>query len=71
MVDLHQVFAELRATVPDGPPDEVDFLFKHDNLPRPTPRLISNRVHFRKIARDYNGWHRVDHLALYVDEQAC
>ena len=71
MVDLHDVFAELRASVPDGPPDEADFLFKHDNLPMPPPRLTSDRVHFRKIARDYNGWHRVDNLALYVDEQAC
>lgn len=71
MVDLHQVFAELRVCVPDGPPDEVDFLFKHHNLPQPPPQLTSDRIHIRKIARDYNGWHRVDNLALYVDEQAC
>jgi hypothetical protein len=71
MIDLHQAFAGLRAAVPDGPPDEADFLFKHDNLPVPPPQLSSGRLHFRKIARDYNGWHRVDSLALYMDEQAC
>ena len=71
MVDLHDVFAELRSRVPDGPPDEADFLFKHDNLPSPPAQLSSDRIFFRKIARDYNGWHRVDNLALYVDEQAC
>jgi len=71
MVDLHDVFAELRSLVPDGPADEADFLFKHDNLPIPPARLTSSRVHIRKIARSYNGWHRVDNLALYVDEQAC
>jgi len=71
MVDLHHVFAELRTAVPDGPPDEADFLFKHENLPMVPPRLTSARVHLRKIARDYNGWHRVDNLALYVDELAC
>jgi len=71
MVDLHVVFAELRASVPDGPPDEADFLFKHDNLPAPPARLTSDRIFFRKIARDYNGCHRVDNLALYVDAQAC
>src|SRR5258708_22236164 len=71
MADLHQVFAELSKAVPDGPPDEADFLFTRDNLPEPPALLKSERVHFRKIARDYNGWHRVDHLALYVDEQAC
>jgi len=71
MADLHQLFAELRASVPDGPPDEADFLFKHDNLPMPPARLTSDRVHLRKIACNYNGWYRVDRLALYVDEQAC
>jgi hypothetical protein len=71
MVDLHQVFAELRQSVPDGPPDEVEFLFKHDNLPVPPARVTSDHVRFRKIARGYNGWHRVDSLALYVDEPAC
>lgn len=71
MGDLHQLFAELRASVPDGPPDEADFLFKHENLPMLPPQLRSDRIHFRKIARDYNGWHRVDHLALYVNEQTC
>jgi len=71
MLDLHEIFSELASTVPDGPADEVDFLFKHENLPMPPAVLTSKRVHFRKIARDYNGWHRVDHLALYVDERAC
>ena len=71
MLDLHQVFAELRSSVPESPPDEVDFLFSHDNLPMPPPQLSSTRIHFRKTTRDYNGWYRVDRLALYVDEQAC
>ncbi|HEY3254572.1 MAG TPA: hypothetical protein VGJ91_11510 [Polyangiaceae bacterium] len=57
--------------MPDGPADDAEFLFKHDNLPIPPPLLTSDRVHFRKILRAYNGWYRVDHLALYVAEQAC
>jgi len=71
MGDLHQLFAELRASVPEGPPDEADFLFKHENLPMLPPQLKSDRIHFRRLDRAYNGWHRVDGLALYVDEQAC
>ncbi len=55
MGDLHRLFSELRAAVPDGPPDEVDFLFKHENLPQVPPQLTSARVHLRKIARDYPG----------------
>ena len=70
-VELQQAFADLAAAVPDGPADEAEFLFTPDNLPQPPAELTSERVHFRKIARDYNGWHRVDHLALYVDEPAC
>lgn len=71
MVDLHQVFAELRAAVPEGPPGQVEFLFRHDNLPIPPSRLTSDRIHIRKIVRNYNGWHRVDNLAMYVDDAAC
>ncbi|HKQ71399.1 MAG TPA: hypothetical protein VJT73_18775 [Polyangiaceae bacterium] len=71
MVELEQFFADLARAVPDGPADEVEFLFERGNLPVLPLEFSSQRVHFRKIGRDYNGWYRVDHLALFVDERSC
>lgn len=71
MVELEQHYAALAAQVPDGPLDEAEFLFRRQSLPVPPPELDSSRVFFRKIARDYNGWHRVDCLALFVDERTA
>jgi len=71
MIELEHFLADLARAVPDGPPDEAEFLFARGNLPEPPPELSSERVHFRKIGRDYNGWHRVDSLALYLDERSC
>ncbi len=71
MIELEQHYAALAAQVPDGPPDEAEFLFRRESFPVPPAELKSSRVFFRKIARDYNGWHRVDHLALFVDERTA
>lgn len=68
MIELEQHYAALAAQLPDGPPDEAEFLFRQGALPAPPTELASRQIFFRKIARDYNGWHRVDRLALFVNE---
>jgi hypothetical protein len=67
MDDLGQLFGPLSAEVPDGPPGEVDFVFRRATLPSPPRTLVTHRLAIFKGQADYNGWYRVDRLLIYLD----
>lgn len=68
---LNQAFGELAAGVPDGPPGYPHFIFHAGTLPAPPASLTTDRLLFRKLHSDYNGWYRADALWLYLTPKKC
>ena len=69
--DLNRIFGAVAALVPDGPPGDPDFILHADILPVPPAALFTDRLLFRKIAHDYNGWHQADALWMYLSPTKC
>ncbi len=69
--ELSRIFGPVAALVPDGPPGSSDFLFHAGVLPIPPNLLSSDRILFRKLHHDYNGWQRADALWMYLSPQKC
>jgi hypothetical protein len=69
--ELSQIFGSLAAQVPDGPPGYPYFVFHAGVLPAPPASVCTDRILFRKATHDYNGWHRVDTLWMYLAPQKC
>lgn len=59
------------ARVPDGPPGYPHFTFRAGTLPVPPASLTTDRLLFRKLHHDYNGWYRADALYLYLTPEKC
>jgi hypothetical protein len=54
-----------------APPGEPDFVFHAGVLPVPPTVLTSDRIVFRKMTKNYNGWCRADALWMYLSPQTC
>lgn len=68
---LSEIFGDLAAQIPDGPPGHPHFVFHRDNLPEPPASLSTDRIFFRKLVKDYNGWYRADVLWMYLTSAKC
>jgi len=55
---------------PDDPSSK-DFVFHAGVLPAPPAALTTDRIVFRKLYHDYNGWYRADALWMYLTPQKC
>ncbi len=69
--ELEQIFGDLAARVPDGPPGHPYFIFHAGVLPVPPLSISTDRILFRKAKSDYNGWYRADALWMYLTPRKC
>jgi hypothetical protein len=69
--ELSRIYGPLTAQVPDGPPGHPEFTFHAGVLPEPPPTLSTDRILFRKLHHDYNGWYRADALWMYLRPKKC
>jgi len=53
--ELHRIFGDLTALVPDGPPGFADFVFHAGVLPVPPASLATDRMVIRKLTHSYNS----------------
>lgn len=63
---LEEIFGDLAARVPDGPPGHPHFIFHAGVLPPPPVTISTDRILFRKLHHDYNGCYRADALWMYL-----
>ena len=68
---LQSAFGEVALRVPDGPPGESDFIFRHETLPVPPARIETDRIVIEKGYHDYNGWYRADRLLMHVESDTA
>jgi hypothetical protein len=68
---LNRAFGEFAARVPDGPPGYPHVIFHAGTLPVPPASLTTDRLLFRKLHHNYNGWYRADALWLYLTPEKC
>lgn len=69
--ELSQIFGELAVSVPDGPPGHPHFIFHAGVLPVPPASISTDRILFRKLHHNYNGWYRADALWMYLTQRKC
>ena len=69
--ELSQIFGDLAAQVPDGPPGYPHFVFHAGVLPEPPASISTDRILFRKLTHNYNGWYRADALWMYLTAKKC
>ena len=69
--DLHDLFGGLAERVPDGPPGYPHVILHAGVLPAPPVSISTDRILFRKLYHEYNGWSRVDALWMYLSPSKC
>ncbi|MBK7929163.1 MAG: hypothetical protein IPJ98_17295 [Bryobacterales bacterium] len=68
---LEEIFGDLAAQVPDGPPDDAEFIFHTGVLPAPPSTISTDRILLYKAHHDYNGWYKADALWMYLTPRKC
>jgi hypothetical protein len=68
---LEEIFGDLAALVPDGPPGDPHFVFHAGVLRAPPVTISTDRILFRKLYHDYNGWYKADALWMYLTPRKC
>jgi hypothetical protein len=68
---LEEIFGDLAARVPDGPPGHPHFVFHAGVLPAPLATISTDRILFRKLHHDYNGWYKAEALWMYLTPRKC
>lgn len=71
MCGLRQIFGDLAAQVPDGPPGYPHLVFHAGVLPEPPASISTDRILFRKTTHDYNSWYRAEALLMYLSAKKC
>ena len=69
--ELNEIFGDLAARVPDGPPGEPDFIFHAGVLPLLPPVVSTDRIVFRKYLSNYNSCYRPDALITCLTPDVC
>jgi hypothetical protein len=69
--ELNQIFGDLAARVPDGPPGYPDFVFHAGVLPTPPTALATDRILIRKTTSQYNSCYRADLLYMNLGPRKC
>jgi hypothetical protein len=69
--ELHDLFGDLAKKVPDGPPGHPHFVFHAGSVPSPADSISTDRILFRKLHHDYNGWYRADAIWMYLTPLKC
>ena len=68
---LSQIFGEIAARVPEGPPGEPHFIFHAGVLPEPPAVVSTDRILFRKWHHEYDDCYRADALLMHLTPRKC